>query len=652
MSRKMLFTVVLVSSGLTLVTSSSFAAGKKAVAKPDPVAAAVETVLREETAGPVNRRQRLTESLASHPDSAVARWQAGFVRDGQVWRSFDDPQPVQRDDEALERYLLRREVTARTVADQMSLADWCRKRNLPDQERAHLTAALLLAPTEEQSAIFPRLGYCKVGNQWVSGEQFAEWQESNRRTTLAVQTWGPKLEKIAEKLGGSRRQRAQGLASLEELASTDSLPAIEYVLCGRDEPSALAALDAFEKVKGYQGTLALARQAVFSKWTSVMERATALVKSRRLDEFVPEVIALLASPVTATYSAAQLYYFQDRPGDTSPCGFVLIWNYILARETDDQFQVAVLNAADYRLNYFMRGAILNSLDLIGLQTGYWMNNKGLYTGVPVNPLSFRADRYSIDSILQDGLDLAQANRSDAEQAYQREKELDAINERTDELNRRVIALLAGVTGREPSPDPAAWWTWWAEHSDLQQTGGKPVVTVVDEKEILGDPTLRFNRVSGRCCCLVAGTPIWTDQGLVAIEKIMVGDRVLSQDVETGGLAYKPVLHTTVRPPADLTTLHLGSEKIVCTSAHRFWNSGTGWIKSRDLQAPTLLHTVTGNEPVRSAKKTEAAQTYNLVVADFHTYFVGKTGVLSQDLLSPKSTNRVVPGQSPSSGSHH
>ena len=35
-------------------------------------------------------------------------------------------------------------------------------------------------------------------------------------------------------------------------------------------------------------------------------------------------------------------------------------------------------------------------------------------------------------------------RTDAEKAYQREYELDAINERTDELNRRVIALLAGV----------------------------------------------------------------------------------------------------------------------------------------------------------------------------------------------------------------
>ena len=37
-------------------------------------------------------------------------------------------------------------------------------------------------------------------------------------------------------------------------------------------------------------------------------------------------------------------------------------------------------------------------------------------------------------------------------------------------------------------------------------------------------------------CLAAGTPIWTDAGPVSVEKIKVGDRVLSQDADTGELA--------------------------------------------------------------------------------------------------------------------
>jgi hypothetical protein len=643
MSRNLLIAAVALSLCIPLGSTRSSAAGKRPATKSDAAAAEVEAVLRDEAAGRVDRRERLASTLARHPDSALARWQAGFVREGKSWQPFEKPQSPAVDDDSLERYRERREAAAKTFADQKELAEWCRKQGLADQERAHLGAALLYAPTSEQSALYPRLGYCKVGERWVSGEQLAVWQEMNRRVAAAVKSWSRKLEKIAEQLSGSRRQYVQGLANLKELTNTESLPAVEYILCGRDETSALAALEALAGVKGYQGSLALARQAVFSKWTTVNERATTLLKQRSLDEFVHDLIGLLASPVTATYSAAQLIYFQDRPGDSSPCGFVLIWNYILARETDDQFQVAVLHAADYRLNYFMRGAILNSLDLIGMQTGYWQNSKGMVTGEPRDPLTFPADRYSIRSLLQDQKDVQEIVRSDAEQVWLRDQQVDAFNDRTEQLNRQTIAVLAGVTGREPDHDPARWWQWWADYSDVQQTGEKPIVTVVDETNYLGDPTLRFHRISGKCCCLAAGTPVRTDQGLAAIEDIKIGDRVLSQDIESGGLAYKPVLQTTIRPPAEVTAVRAGGETFVCTRAHRFWKSGHGWIRASELEPHSLLHTVTGNTPAALSTRSDPIATYNLVVADFHTYFIGKAGLLSQDLLRPRGTDNVVPG---------
>jgi hypothetical protein len=146
-------------------------------------------------------------------------------------------------------------------------------------------------------------------------------------------------------------------------------------------------------------------------------------------------------------------------------------------------------------------------------------------------------------------------------------------------------------------------------------------------------------------CFAAGTLVRGESRLIPIESIKAGDRVLAQDIESGELAYKPVLHTTVNPPKDLMTLRFGEESIVCTQGHRFWSSGSGWIKARDLAPQTLLHTVTGNTPVWTAKKGETAETYNLVVADFHTYFVGKTGILCQDLLIPRGTHSVVPGLS-------
>jgi len=234
---------------------------------------------------------------------------------------------------------------------------------------------------------------------------------------------------------------------------------------------------------------------------------------------------------------------------------------------------------------------------------------------------------------------ADALRSIGERVQSRKREEEALNDRIQELNGRVIAVLADVSGNSPTPDARQWWGWWAAQNDSQPGAAKPVSVVVDESEYAQTPVALVPRVD----CLAAGTPVWTETGAQAIETIKVGDRVVAKDVETGELAYKPVLQTTVRPPKELTTLRFGDETIVCTGGHRFWSSGSGWIKARDLEPQTLLHTATGNTPVWFAKKGNTAETYNLVVADFHTYFVGKSGVLCQDLLIPHPTNSVVPG---------
>lgn len=291
---------------------------------------------------------------------------------------------------------------------------------------------------------------------------------------------------------------------------------------------------------------------------------------------------------------------------------VLYFSYVLARETEQKFQVANFQIANYHLNDFANGTIV-----FGPK---FRANRG------ANPLDFRLSWAEIDVF-----------RNEAEKL----KTIEEFNARTSDLNDRLGAFLGAVSGQPQSSDPKSWWEWWRNYSDTELIGGKQTV-VVNEYEVAGNP---YSRGINIVTCFAAGTPVYTDQGPVAIEKITVGDRVLSKDVESGELAYKPVLQTTVRPPKELTTLRLDDETIVCTGGHRFWNSRSGWVKARDIAPQTMLHTVTGNVPVWSAKKGETAETYNLVVADFHTYFVGKAGVLCQDLLPPPPTNSIVPGMS-------
>ena len=121
------------------------------------------------------------------------------------------------------------------------------------------------------------------------------------------------------------------------------------------------------------------------------------------------------------------------------------------------------------------------------------------------------------------------------------------------------------------------------------------------------------RYGQSCSCFIAGTPVWTESGLTPIEQIQVGDRVLAQDVETGELAYKAVVATTRRAPKELVQLQTGAETLVSTGGHRYWVSGQGWVKARDLQPETWLHTATGNTAITGSETGPEAETHNLVV---------------------------------------
>src|SRR6266481_1902316 len=129
MPRPALVALVVLGSFLFLLSGPASAAGKKkAAAKPEPAPAAVEKVLRAEVAGAVDRRGQLAEALQQQPDSAAARWQAGFLKDGDSWRSYDGPARDAASARLLDEYRHRREEAPQTFAGQVDLANWCRKQ--------------------------------------------------------------------------------------------------------------------------------------------------------------------------------------------------------------------------------------------------------------------------------------------------------------------------------------------------------------------------------------------------------------------------------------------------------------------------------------------------------------------------------------------
>ena len=106
---------------------------------------------------------------------------------------------------------------------------------------------------------------------------------------------------------------------------------------------------------------------------------------------------------------------------------------------------------------------------------------------------------------------------------------------------------------------------------------------------------------------------------------------------------KPVLKTIVNPGKPLFRLRTAGETLEVTGGHVFWVSGQGWVKARQLQPQMRFHTLKGTVDLTSVEPGGKQDTYNLVVADFHSYFVGKEKILTHDNTIRKPTNCVVPG---------
>ena len=121
----------------------------------------------------------------------------------------------------------------------------------------------------------------------------------------------------------------------------------------------------------------------------------------------------------------------------------------------------------------------------------------------------------------------------------------------------------------------------------------------------------------------------------------------ADDTATGEIAFRPVMETTIRPPSKMVRIDAGGSPIDATLGHRFWINGKGWEMAKFLAPDAALQSVSGSATVASVEPLpleQEAEAYNLVVNDFHTYFVGDAKLLVHDNSCPKPTASKVPGQ--------
>jgi Pretoxin HINT domain len=217
------------------------------------------------------------------------------------------------------------------------------------------------------------------------------------------------------------------------------------------------------------------------------------------------------------------------------------------------------------------------------------------------------------------------------------------NRRTEAINSRILPVLSGATGEKFGDNPRAWWEWWYDHNEYYTSDERPV-----ERQYYSDyDTVYYPPepppAMGGHSCFPKGTPVWTKTGQQPIESLELGDLVLAQNVDTGELAYQPVVRRTVRPPSPISKLSFGDEQLQVTGSHPMWVSGVGWRMAKELGDGTILHALTGAMRVSAVEQAGEAEAYNLSVANFNTYFVGETGVLVHDVTHRRPTRATNPG---------
>lgn len=166
---------------------------------------------------------------------------------------------------------------------------------------------------------------------------------------------------------------------------------------------------------------------------------------------------------------------------------------------------------------------------------------------------------------------------------------------------------------------------------------KVVAMGAKEAAILAREAVLAKQLATACRCFTAGTLVQTADGLRPIETIKLGDRVLSRDETTGETAYKEViaLHPHPGQKVYVVTVEVrladgktSRETFRTTRQHPWRTAANAWVETDKLVAGEALLTVDGKASVIvSVSKTGRVKpTYNFEVRDFHSYFVGKSGI--------------------------
>lgn len=611
----MLFRRLIIGTLCLVSAVANLAKGEDPVVEPRTE---LEVVLAAESRGePVNRRLEIT---AGDP---LSLWHRGIL-------SVDN-QPVEFENlyasDRIEEYLAERERLPLDLERHLQLARWCYKKEMFDQGRAHLHAMLLENPNDLRAR--KSLGHQWVGDRWFTPQEIEEVLEETEQASKAIQHWLPTLERVVTRIASkSAKIKKSGIQELSEIEDANAVFAMELLVPHVEDSVGLLLVSQISRFQSRPACLALVRIAMQNVSSVTSTKAAQELSAFHRDHYVPELLNMLSVP-----PASQSLLTHLPSGD-------LVLQRVVRREVQHRKELHRFTKyigtgkaqpltldVNYRQRYGITEVRAINMGSRNRQFRRYPNKTTFLAGGDI-----LADDIALKQSLLDEQKILDAQLTTLEQEYR-------------EVNASVMQVLAATQHVNPGNTPYAWWNWWIEENE-RYAKHKPTMEfsryAADSNQAPEIGVVKVNYIS--CSCLIAGTPVQTERGLLAIDKVQPGDLVMAQNVESGELALKPVIQTTIRPPERTLSIVTQLETIHATPGHCWWVSGKGWLRTKELEPGMMLHTADGNAEVLAVDlDSTPVKTYNLVVADFSTYFVGQQRLLSYDNTQVAPTLRSVPG---------
>jgi len=576
-------------------------------------------VLEAERRGDVAQRDELIEALLlAEPELELARWLKGQVEFQGMWMPVDRVKNFVTSDRRWREYNERVESLKPSVASHAALARWCRSQNLENEERWHWFNVLWHNPGHREAQ--GSLGVKPYLGDFFTTEQIAANEQSQRQAKADLRRFSAELQQLIRdaELGDSN-DKGQALAKIREIDDPAAIPAlIQTVLdnertenriinrlgktAGPELVSELqqAMIDSLSGMIEHQATMGLLEIALYAPKPDIRHYSATALKPRPETDYVPLLMGSLAKPIEASFAI-----------NVVPNGPVLV---------EQEFSEVGPQAATIHQRsstHLTQRRVLDRRPLRDPPAGLQQARPRIY-------LETNTPR-----------DLARATT----QVAAAQQQVAIENQVREQRNAKINEVLEVVTDQQFEADPAKWWTAWRQFNELETP---EVIPQYGTTERFADTTVT-QVVLAPMSCFVAGTPVWTQGGPVPIEEIQVGDLVLSQDPHTGKLAYQPVIDTTVREPSPVVNLSTNTETIGATRGHRFWLTGEGWRMAKLLEPGDRVFAVGGSTDVQNVEPAGEQEAFNLVVAEFHTYFVGNGKLLVHDNSCPAPTVNGIPG---------